>query len=366
MKPKILIIGSTGKLGTKLLKYAYSNNIRIFAATCFSNENKLISQKSKYNINKTFILSNQNERDNFLKFLTSKISLIYFLDFGSFSLIYLNQFLKYNSKSTIAIANKEMIIAGGQVLINSIKNSKNYLLPLDSEHFSLTKSLSNTNQYINKIFITASGGPFYFKKRINIKKVNLTSVLNHPKWKMGINNSIDSSNFINKILEIFELSSIFQIDLTKINFLVSKSAFVHSVVLYDDCVISINAFTNNMLIPMISPLKKFFNCNNIPNNFNKVLDTKNLKLEVYSDKRFKIIRHLNFLKTLGHSGQINFMLINNLAQKLYLNNELKYFEIPDFIINKLKKEKNSIEFNNIKEVLIYINSFKAKQYEKHR
>ena len=95
MKAKILIIGSTGKLGSKLLKYAYSNNIKIFAATCFNNKKKLLSQKLKYKIDNTFILSEQNERDNFLKFLTSKISLIYFLDFGSSSLIYLNKFLYF-------------------------------------------------------------------------------------------------------------------------------------------------------------------------------------------------------------------------------------------------------------------------------
>ena len=66
MKAKILIIGSTGKLGSKLLKYAYSNNIKIFAATCFNNKKKLLSQKLKYKIDNTFILTDQKERDNFL------------------------------------------------------------------------------------------------------------------------------------------------------------------------------------------------------------------------------------------------------------------------------------------------------------
>ena len=75
---------------------------------------------------------------------------------------------------------------------------------------------------INKVYITASGGPFYFQKKINLNKVSLKQVLNHPKWNMGKNNSIDSSNFIKKLLEIYELSIIFNIDINKIDFLVSK------------------------------------------------------------------------------------------------------------------------------------------------
>ena len=92
-----------------------------------------------------------------------------------------------------------MIIAGGENLIDKINRSKNTLIPLDSEHFSLINTKINHKE-LKKIFITASGGPFYFKKKVNLEKVNLTQVLAHPKWKMGFNNSIDSSSFINKIL----------------------------------------------------------------------------------------------------------------------------------------------------------------------
>ena len=126
-----------------------------------------------------------------------------------------------------------MIIAGGKLLINKINKSGNKLVPLDSEHFSMINSNINNND-IDKVYITASGGPFYFKKNINLNKVNLNKLLNHPKWNMGINNSIDSSNFINKILEIFELSIIFNIDINKIDFLVSKNAYVHSIIIYKD------------------------------------------------------------------------------------------------------------------------------------
>ena len=132
-----------------------------------------------------------------------------------------------------------MIIAGGKILIDKINKSGNKLVPLDSEHFSMVNSNINNNE-IDKVYITASGGPFYFKKNINLNKVTLKQVLKHPKWDMGKNNSMNSSNFINKILEILELSIIFNIDINKIDFLVSKNAYIHSMVIYKNSTVLIN------------------------------------------------------------------------------------------------------------------------------
>ena len=151
-----------------------------------------------------------------------------------------------------------MLIAGGYILVKKIKLSKNILIPLDSEHFSILNT-NYKNNSIKKVFITASGGPFYFEKKNKFKKVNKKQILNHPKWKMGINNSIDSSNFINKILEIFELSFLFNIDLSNIDFLISREAFVHSLILYNDNTISINCFENDMLIPLSKPINDLYN-----------------------------------------------------------------------------------------------------------
>ena len=80
-----------------------------------------------------------------------------------------------------------MIIAGGQLLMSKIKKTGNFFLPLDSEHFSMINSNTN-NDDIQKVYITASGGPFYFKKKINLNNVSLKQVLKHPKWDMGKNN----------------------------------------------------------------------------------------------------------------------------------------------------------------------------------
>ncbi len=359
MKPKILIIGSTGYLGTMLLKFCHKENIKIFGITGYNNKKKLLSQKHKYNIRYSYSLNNKDEKIDFLNFLNNhKIDLVYFLDFGSKSLKYADLFLKNNSNSLIAIANKEMLIAGGSLLINRIHKTKNKLIPLDSEHFSLINSNFN-NENINKIFITASGGPFYFNKKINLKYVTKKQVLSHPKWKMGVNNTIDSSNFINKILEIYELSIIFNIDISKIDFLMSKEAYVHSVILFKNQKTVLNCFDNNMIIALSYPLTFYYKFDLNVNN-NNYLHLNNLKLEKFNDRRFKINQFYRRFKVLNHKEIIQFMILNNIAQSKYLKGNLKYNEIYDFIFRNITKIKTNHKFSSFDSILRYIDLHNAK------
>ena len=360
-KPKILIIGSTGNLGSSLLNFCKKKNIKIYAITGFKNKKKLKLQKDYFDIKKCFLLSNKIDKQNFNKFLTTtKIDIVYFLDYGCESILYAELFLKYNKNSIIAIANKEMIIAGGKLLIDRISKTKNKLIPLDSEHFSMF-NLNIKNENIKKIYITASGGPFYFKKNINLNKVSKKNVLLHPKWKMGVNNSIDSSNFINKILEIYELSIIYKINLNKIDFLVSSEAYVHSVIINNDNTININCFNNNMLITLIKPLESFYSYlyNQKQNIF---LNPDKLKLEKFDDQRFKINKYLNLLKNLSHTEQISFMILNNIAQKKYLSSQIEYNSIIDFTMYNLKKVKFKSDFMSFNDTINFI-YFLKKNYD---
>lgn len=352
---KILVIGSTGKLGTKLLKFTNSKNISIYAITCYKNKKKLIKQASSQNIKNSFVLNDSQEFNSFLVFLKkNKFNIVYFLDYGSYSLTYLNIILSNNKKTLVAIANKELIIAGGKFLFEKFHKTNNYFIPLDSEHFSLLNSNIN-NDIVNKLYITASGGPFYFKKNINFNNVSLKNVISHPKWQMGLNNSIDSSNFINKVLEIFEASYIYNIDLKKINFLISREAYIHSVVQYKDSTISLNAFKNDMLLTLVKPLRNYFDIDIKKNIDYEIFNSSKLKLEYFEDKRYPIGKYLNFFKNLSHANQIDFMLLNNLAHSLYLRKKIKYNFIIKFIVSNLEKNFKDIKFNKFDEILKYIN-----------
>ena len=185
MTKKILIIGSTGKLGKLLVNYCKKNDIRIDAIASYKNYKLQIRQQSDLEIKNGFCLSKKEEIIKFKNFIKSNnFKIVYFLDYGASSLIYINTIIKNNSNTQLCIANKEMIIAGGKLLINKINSSGNKLVPIDSEHFSIINSNIRNNE-IDKVYITASGGPFYFKKNINLDQVSLRQVLNHPKWDMG-------------------------------------------------------------------------------------------------------------------------------------------------------------------------------------
>ena len=352
MSIKVIIIGSTGKLGTKLLNYTSKNSIPVFGITCYKNYKKIEKQKIKHNINKSFVLSDPQDRNLFFRLLEKKINVIYFLDFGSMSLLYLNHFLKFNKRSIIAVANKEMIIAGGSLLQSKIKKTKNTFIPLDSEHFSLLNSNINKDS-IKKIFITASGGPLYFNKKINFNNIDPKLVLSHPKWKMGKNNLIDSSNFINKILEIYELSYIYDIPLSKIDFLVSKEAYIHSIVHYNDNTISLNCFMNDMIVTLIKPLSFFFKIQPMTTKQN-YLNIDNLKIEKPVDKRFLILNYHRELIKLTHSQQIRLMIINNSAHNLYLSNKLKYSNIIKYVMREMRNNSEDVKLNSFNSILNFL------------
>lgn len=355
MKPKILIIGSTGKLGTKLVNFCIKNNINIDAITCYRNQSKVKKQALKLN-SKFFKLENIIEKKNFIKHISNYFyDLVYILDYGYHSLKYLYLLSQKKQKTIFAIANKELLIAGGALLNKLIVAKNNQIIPLDSEHFSLYKSNFNNND-INKVFITASGGPFFFKPSLNLDKVNFKQVINHPKWKMGINNSIDSSNFVNKILEIYELSSIYNIDLQKIDFLVSKNAYVHSLIFYKNKTISLNCFQNDMLISLIHPLRLFFDISSNKVITNQVLDSNNFKFEKFTDNRFKLLKYLPLLKKFNHYQQIEFMIANNLAHKLYLEQKIQYNDIIEFIMKKISYKSGNLKFKSIDDILSFIDN----------
>ncbi len=362
MTPNILVIGSTGKLGTKLLKFSYKNNIKIDSICCFNNHKKLLSQSKNFKIKNKFILSDLNDRQKLLKYIKQKkINIVYFLDYGSQSIKYLIHFLNYQSNSLIAVANKELIIAGGKILMSAIVKKKCTFIPLDSEHFSLF-NLKLIDSQIKKISITASGGPFYFNKKLNLRNVSFSKVLSHPKWSMGKNNLIDSSNFINKILEIFELSYIYNINLDKIDFVVSPEAFIHSIVQFNDHTISFNCFNNDMLITLIKPLSFFYDFD-YKNKTKHLYHHNSYYFEKFSDNRFEIIKKYKKILNFSHFEVIQFMLLNNLAQKKYLSGKIRYLDIVPYILKRIEFGSKKYKLNNLNNICNAL-EFLTNKYEK--
>ena len=364
MKKKIGIIGSTGVLGTKLIKFLNKTDHEITLITCYSNDAKLLKQKNITNSKSSIVLSdglinkykNLNYGSHHLsKFIiNNKIDIFYILDTGYKTLEYLDLITKFQKNCLIAIANKEALIAGGSLLIKNIANSDNNFLPLDSEHFSLFDHLQLDNKCISKIFLTASGGPFYFNKNLNLKNIKLKDAIKHPVWKMGYKNSIDSSNMINKILEIFELSSILNISPSKIDIAISPEAFIHSIVYFMDQRINLNCFVNDMMIPMSHP---FFSDPFIKkvNTDLELINNNNLKLFKFDNQKFQIFPHYKSILKYSHPKQIIFMMLNSEVVDRFVNNKVKYNQIIPFIMDNINKFHLPKKFDNLNSIIKFMN-----------
>ena len=369
---KIIVIGSTGVLGTKLLSYLNKNKKKISLITCYTNYKKLLKQKKSSGAKQAIVLDaklknlNNNLKfgeDYLLKFIKSEtIDLIYVLNTGFESLKYIDYIIKYQKKCTIAVANKEVLIAGGKLLIDKILLSGNNFLPLDSEHFSLIELLPKRNlikSFVSKIYLTASGGPFYFDPNFRINSINIKQATTHPIWKMGFKNSIDSSNLVNKILECFELSSLYDLPLSKIGITISPKAFAHSVVFYNDKRISINCFLNDMMIPLTSPFanKVFYSK---PNTNINVLSNNDLSFSIFDNKKFQILKHYKKLLKFTHIEQINFMILNAEAVKRFILTDINYWDIIPFIFKNIEKYPKKKKFKNLYEIIRYTNMLSNK------
>lgn len=141
-----------------------------------------------------------------------------------------------NAKKTIALANKETLVAGGELVTRAVKENGVDLLPVDSEHSAIFQCLlgSPKNSALKRIILTASGGPFFGKTADELKKVTLEDALKHPSWNMGAKITVDSASMFNKGLELIEAVHLFNVSPEKVDIVVHRESIVHSLVEYDD------------------------------------------------------------------------------------------------------------------------------------
>ena len=185
-----------------------------------------------------------NHLDKIDKIITSK------LDYTMSSIAGfdgLNPTIKIIKKTkTIAIANKESIICGWSLISKEIRKHKTNFIPVDSEHFSIWSIIKNIKpDFIDKIVITASGGPFYGIESKNIKKTPKLAT-NHPNWKMGKKISTDSATLMIKVFEVIEAQKIFNIDLKKFDILIHPKSYIHAIIKLKNGLIKIVAHETDM------------------------------------------------------------------------------------------------------------------------
>lgn len=155
------------------------------------------------------------------------------------------------AKKDIALANKETLVVAGELVMNKAKENNVKILPVDSEHSAIFQSLSGyKNKDINKIILTASGGPFRGRNLEDLKDVTVKEALKHPKWNMGQKISIDSASLMNKGLEVIEAHFLFDTDYDNIEVVVHPQSIIHSMVEYKDASIIAQMGTPDMRLPI--------------------------------------------------------------------------------------------------------------------
>ena len=356
MKKKIAILGSTGSIGKSTLDIIRKDkkNFDVIFLSANNNYKKLIQQAKEFNV-KNILIKNKIFHERTERSLKNSKTKVYS---GNISLTnIISKKLDYTMAAivgvaglqptidaikiskTVALANKESIICGWEILSKLIKKYKTKILPVDSEHFSimeLTKDVSD--EEVEEIIITASGGPFLNIPQNKLNYVKPTQAINHPNWKMGKKISIDSANLMNKVFEVIEACRIFKFNKKKYRIMIHPQSYVHSIIRFKNGLIKMILYNTDMKIPI---------SNTLYGRKNHVLNVKKIDARILSKlsfqnvntKRFPSIKLINKCLNLGFLAPTIVNASNEVLVSLFLTKKIGFLKIVK-TINKIFRDKD--------------------------
>ncbi len=364
MKKKIAILGSTGSIGKTLIEIIKKDkkDYQITLLTANKNYKELIKQAEYFNV-KNLIITDKN-CFNLIKKKKFKKKYNIFNNYESLRKIFKkkNDFIMssitgldglgptLNSirfTKNILIANKEAIICGWSLIKKEMTKYKTNFIPVDSEHFSIW-SLLNEDELlkIDKIFLTASGGPFLNLPKIKFSNISIKNALNHPNWKMGKKITIDSSTLMNKVFEVIEAKNIFDIPYNRINILVHPKSYVHAIIKFNNGITKLLIHDTSMKIPIFNAINFY--------NKNKILKSKNLDFKKLNNlnfsppdlNKFDSLKILNLMPKKSSLFETILITANDEIVKLFLEKKIKFNQIIPFI-NKIIRFKDFTKYKKI-------------------
>ena len=372
MKKNIAILGSTGSIGKTLINIIKKDkkNYNIILLTSNKNHNDLLKQAYSFNV-KNLIITNPdifkyvkkkklkkkiniyNNFNDLDKIFTKKIDYVMSAISGIAGLDPTCKIIKYSKK--IAVANKEAIICGWNIIKKDLKRYKTDFIPVDSEHFSAWFGIKGFSiKEINKIYLTASGGPFLNYPLNKFKKINKSMALKHPNWKMGGKISIDSATMMNKVFEIIEAKNIFDIPYKRLSIVVHPSSYVHSIINFNNGMTKLIVHDTNMAIPIQNTLSSNVKNTTILDELN-INKLNNLNFQKINIKKFPVVKILN---KLSHKSSLYETLIvstNDKLVNLFLNNQINFLDIQKYLLiilnNKKFKKLKKIEPKTVSEII---------------
>ena len=371
MKKKIAILGSTGSIGKNLIKILSKDKSNINIVLLTSNKNyKLLLKQAKLLDAKNIIITDKKKYEICLKKNKNK-KLRIFNSFKDLNKIFRNkvdytmaaisgleglsptmQIIKYTKK--IALANKESIICGWNLIKKELSKNKTKFVPVDSEHFSIWYASKNNFHNIEKIILTASGGPLYKLPVKKFKKVKISQALNHPNWRMGKKISIDSATMMNKVFEIIEAKNIFGVNYNNLSILVHPTSYIHALIKFKTGIIKLIAHETDMKVPIYNTLEDIIN---------KKIFTKKIEIEKLNNLNLQNIDKMKFpltnlLKILPNKISLFETVIVSANDELvnhFLNNKIKFTDISKQLFKVINNKKFSkfrrISPKNVNQIL---------------
>ncbi len=364
-RKRIGIIGSTGSIGKstiEVLKNLKKNNFDVEVVFLSANTNiSLLAEQVKELSPRCVYIENPGKAKEFisnydfknLKVITGFENLLELVrsdDYdmllaavvGFYGLAPIEEAIK--SGKQIAVANKEPLVVAGKIINSLLKEFNSTLLPIDSEHSAILQCLAGEERNeIDKIILTASGGPFRNKSIQEIENSSLEDALNHPNWSMGDKITIDSATMMNKGLEVIEAKWLFDIDVEKIDVIIHPQSIIHSMVEFTDGSIKAQLGIPDMKIPIQYAITY---PERVASDYSRVDFTRysNLTFEKPDLIKFECLRLAFDAIKGGGTYPVVLNASNEIAVELYLKGKIKFLQISKIIEFMLEKHKSIDDF----------------------
>ena len=255
------------------------------------------------------------------------------------------------AKKNIALANKETLVAGGDLVMRTVKENGVKLLPVDSEHSAIFQCLQGCpkESLLKKLILTASGGPFFGKREDELKNVTVAEALNHPNWSMGAKITVDSASMMNKGLEIIEARWLFDVDADNIDVVVHRQSIIHSLIEFVDNSVLAQLGLPDMRIPIQYALT-------YPNRFESPVSSLNLwevgtlTFDKPDYETFKCLTACKDALKIGGTAPAIANGANEAANELFRNGKLKFLQIGELVSDSIKLI-NSTPIVKVEDVL---------------
>ncbi|OWZ84267.1 1-deoxy-D-xylulose-5-phosphate reductoisomerase [Natranaerobius trueperi] len=370
MTKRISILGSTGSIGTQTLDIIeeQSDRFEVLALTTNKNIDLLVKQASKFQP-ELLVVGDQTLEEDLKNSLYNsslknievasgkqgliKAATLSEIDVAVVSVVGFSGVVPtisaIKSGKDIALANKETLVAAGNIVIDEVEKNNVKLLPIDSEHSAIFQSLiGEESRNIERLILTASGGPFLGKTRDQLTEIKPKDALKHPNWDMGKKISIDSATLMNKGLEVIEAHWLFGVDYDNIDVVIHPQSIVHSLVEYVDGAIKAELGLPDMKVPIQYALSY---PSRFPNKLSSIDLTKHdLSFTQPDNDAFPLLKLAYEAGKTGGTLPCVLNAANEIAVSEFLNENITFLDIPDYI--KLVMNKHQVIDNPSVENLI--------------